>query len=124
MYWEALACGVQPEPGKPRFLRGAWVKARGEQKRHLYFNGGYWGVPVEWFVYTLDLVDSRLADKTFRDMVADYKKRGVNEWVCGEEVGVPCYPACAALPLAGVRRMVTRRRDAESAGSQQQISSA
>ncbi|MBN1909625.1 MAG: hypothetical protein JW818_07800 [Pirellulales bacterium] len=78
--------------------------------RDRYQNGGYWATPVGWFVYTLDLVDPKLADQTVIDMVTDFQNRGVNEWVLGEKVAIPTYLASVALPLADIRRMLDRRK--------------
>ena len=77
--------------------------------RDTYQNGGYWATPVGWFVYTLDLVDAKLADQTVLDLVADFQKRGVTEWVHGDRTAVKNYIASATTPLAGVRRMLARR---------------
>jgi hypothetical protein len=85
-----------------------WDKVDGYRDR--YQNGGYWGTPVGWFIYTLDLVDPALADRTFVDMVQDYRLHGVYENVFAEERYVSQYSASAALPLAGVRAMRLRRK--------------
>ena len=75
--------------------------------RDSYQNGGYWATPTGWFVYTLDLVDPRLADRTVIDMVRDFRKRGVTEWVLGPRTAVNNYVASATLPLAGVARCLS-----------------
>jgi len=85
-----------------------------ENSRDRYQNGGYWGTPVGWFVYTLDLVDPTLADRTFVDMVQDFRTNGVNENVFAEKAWVPDYNASAALPLAGVRAMLERRKQSQN----------
>ena len=77
--------------------------------RDTYQNGAYWATPTGWFVYTLDLVDSGLADRTVIDMVSDFKKGGVCEWILGEKRRLPNYLASASLPLAGIRAMIARR---------------
>ena len=74
--------------------------------RDTYQNGAYWATPTGWFVYTLDLVDSAFADKTVIDMVNDFKKGGVCEWILGEKRRLPNYLASASLPLAGIRAMI------------------
>ncbi len=83
----------------------------GARYRDQYQNGGYWATPVGWFVYTLDLVDPKLADQTVIDMTRDFQKRGVNEWVLDDHVAVPTYLASVALPLADIRRMLARRQN-------------
>ena len=79
--------------------------------RDTYQNGAYWATPTGWFVYTLDLMDSALADRTVIDMVSDFKKGGVCEWILGEKRRLPNYLASASLPLAGIRAMIERRKN-------------
>jgi hypothetical protein len=74
-----------------------------------YQNGGYWATATGWFVNCLDLVDPKLADKTVVDMVEDFRRRGVTEWVLGPQTAVQNYLASATMPLAGVRKMLARR---------------
>lgn len=73
-------------------------------------DGGYWATATGWFVYTLDLVDSKLADKTIVDLVHNFQAHGVNEWILGSKKGVPNYMSSITLPLAGAQRMLDRRR--------------
>lgn len=73
-------------------------------------NGGYWATATGWFVYTLDLVDPRLADQTVLDMVRDFQQRGVLEWIFAESKGVPHYLANVTLPIDGIRKMLARRK--------------
>jgi glycogen debranching enzyme len=77
--------------------------------RDQYQNGAYWATPTGWFVCTLDLVDSSLADRTVVDMVDDFKKHGACEWMIGERRKLPNYLASAALPLDGINVMLERR---------------
>ena len=79
--------------------------------RDIYQNGAYWATPTGWFVYTLDLVDSGLADRTVIDMVSDFKKGGACEWILGEKRKLPNYLASTSLPLAGIRAMIERRKN-------------
>lgn len=94
--------------GQIRHLPGGvyWEKGR---ERDQYQNGAYWATPTGWFVYTLDLVDPALADKTIIDMVNHFKKYGACEWIFGEQRQLPQYLASAALPLDGIRAMRERR---------------
>ncbi len=73
-------------------------------------NGGYWATPAGWFVYTLDLVDPALADRTILDLVKDFQSGGACEWVFKDVRRLPNYLAGASLPLAGIRAMMERRR--------------
>ena len=102
--------------GQVRHLPGGvyWQEA-GPKDR--YQNGGFWATPVGWFVYTLDLVDPKLADRTVLDLVADFRRRGVREWVFGQTLAVGDYVASATLPLAGIRAMVRRRREKARPGA-------
>lgn len=78
--------------------------------RDEYQNGGYWATATGWFVYTLDLVDPKLADQTILDLVADFQRRGITEWVLNEKTAVPDYLASAMMPLAGIDRILQRRQ--------------
>jgi len=103
------------ERGQIRHLPGGvYWQAAGPKDE--YQNGGYWATPTGWFVYTLDLADPSLADRTVLDMVRDFHRRGIMEWVLGEKKGVPDYVASAALPMAGIEKMLERRRAAQGAG--------
>jgi hypothetical protein len=86
--------------------------------RDTYQNGAYWATPTGWFVYTLDLVDPKLADQTVIDLVADFRENGACEWIFGEKHNLPNYLASASLPLAGIRVMIERRKSGTSFGIQ------
>lgn len=58
-FWEEVA-GNGAEPGR-------------------YQNGGFWGVPTGWFVRTLALVDTALAEKTVHDFVVYGTEKGYPE---------------------------------------------
>jgi len=81
-----------------------------------YQNGAYWATPTGWFVYTLDIVDPKLADQTVIDLVTDFRENGACEWVFGEKHRLPDYLASASLPLAGIRAMIKRRKTDTSFG--------
>jgi hypothetical protein len=99
------------QQGQIRHLPGGVYWEQGCARDH-YQNGAYWATPVGWFVYTLDLADSGLADRTILDMVADFKKHGACEWIFGKTRTLPNYLASAALPLDGIRAMLERRKKA------------
>jgi hypothetical protein len=90
-----------------------WEKAG---PRDTYQNGAYWATPTGWFVYTLDLVDPALADRTVLDMVKDFQAGGACEWIFDGKRQLPNYLASASLPLAGIRAMIERRQAASGAG--------
>jgi hypothetical protein len=95
--------------GQIRHLPGGvyWEKAVCD--RDTYQNGAYWATPTGWFVYTLDLADPGLADRTVIALVDDFQSGGACEWILGERRQLPNYLASAALPLAGIRAMMERR---------------
>ena len=97
------------QQGQIRHLPGGVYWEQG-CARDQYQNGAYWATPTGWFVYTLDLVDSRLADQTVIDMVTHFKQNGACEWIIGEKTKLPHYLASAALPLDGIRAMLERRQ--------------
>ncbi len=78
--------------------------------RDTYQNGGFWATPTGWFVYTLDLVDPALADRTIIDLVKDFQSGGACEWIFKDVRRLPNYLASASLPLAGIRAMIERRQ--------------
>jgi len=88
-----------------------WEKC--QAARDTYQNGAYWATPTGWFVYTLDLVNPKRANQTVIDLVTDFQKNGACEWVFGEKYKLPNYLASAALPLAGIRSMIERRKTQE-----------
>jgi len=98
------------QQGQIRHLPGGvyWEQAG---PRDEYQNGAYWSTPTGWFVYTLDLVDARLADQTVLDMVNDFRQRGCIEWCFGETARLPNYLASGTNPLAGIQKMKERREN-------------
>ena len=95
--------------GQIRHLPGGVYWEQALCARDTYQNGAYWATPTGWFVYTLDLVDSHLADRTVIDLVQDFRNHGACEWIFGTKRQLPNYLASAALPLAGIRAMTERR---------------
>ncbi len=111
---QAIACYFKAhydqivQHGQIRHLPGGVYWEQG-CARDDYQNGAYWATPAGWFVYTLDLADPLLADRTILDMVDDFKKHGACEWIIGENRQLPNYLASAALPLDGIKAMLARR---------------
>lgn len=98
------------QKGQIRHLQGGVYWETCVAARDTYQNGAYWATPTGWFVYTLDLVDPKLADQTVIDMVADFKENGACEWLFDGQHRLPNYLASASLPLAGIRAMIERRK--------------
>ncbi|MBN2316980.1 MAG: hypothetical protein JXM79_23845 [Sedimentisphaerales bacterium] len=97
------------QKGQIRHLPANTYWEKSQTARDTYQNGAFWATPTGWFVYTLDLVDPKLADQTVIDLVTDFQKNGACEWVFDEKVKLPNYLASAALPLAGIRTMIEKR---------------
>lgn len=95
--------------GQIRHLPGGIYWEQG-CKPDTYQNGAYWATPTGWFVYTLDLTDPELADRTVIDMVRHFRQHGACEWIFEEQYKLPNYLASASLPLAGIRSMLDRRQ--------------
>lgn len=99
------------QEGQVRHIPG-FMDWNGDKTRHNgghYQSGAFWATPVGWFVYTLDLADPALADKTVMDLVNHFKIHGACEWINGQQRVLPGYTASASLPLAGIRAMIERR---------------
>jgi hypothetical protein len=98
--------------GQVRHMPGFmdWNGQRTAVNSGQYQSGGFWATPVGWFVYTLDLADPALADRTVIEMVRHFQQHGACEWINREGTRqLPGYTASAALPLAGIRAMLERR---------------
>jgi len=71
-----------------------------------YQNGAYWATPSGWVLQTLAPDHPRLAETMLRDLVKDFRERGIHEWVNGERVRLPHYVASITNPLASVRTLL------------------
>jgi neutral trehalase len=95
--------------GQLRELPGGMYWQNMGGPRDTYQNGGYWATPMGWFIYTLDLVDHQMADRTVLDMVQNFYVSGVHEDIFGDMGWNADYNSSAALPLAGIKAMLQRR---------------
>lgn len=95
--------------GQARQLPAGMRWERTDPRRDGYQDGGFWGTPMGWICYTVDLADPALADSLFLDMVRDYQAHGVWEHHYADQYVVAEYNASAALPLAGICAMLARR---------------
>lgn len=77
--------------------------------RDTYQNGAYWAYSVGWFTYTLDLIDSSLADRTIRNMVKKIIRIGPYEWFYQTTYGVQSYLVSTSLPLESIKATIRRR---------------
>ena len=96
--------------GQLRELPGGTYWQNYPGPRDQYQNGGYWGTPIGWFVYTLDEVSPQMADQTVMTMVQDYYVNGVHENVFGDSGWAQDYNSSVTLPLAGIEAMLQRRQ--------------
>lgn len=83
-----------------------WQRLLAPVAEGTYQNGGYWGTPAGWFIYAVAQQDGALAGRLFHDLVADYRARGIHEWVNKDVTRLPNYVASATNPLAAVRRLL------------------
>ena len=109
--------------GQVRHIPGFmdWSGNKTPRNSGSYQSGAFWATPVGWFVYTLDLADPALADQTVIELVRHCQQYGACEWINREGRRVlPGYLASAALPLDGIRAMLSRRAQS-TAGAPQEL---
>jgi glycogen debranching enzyme len=69
-----------------------------------YQNGGYWAVPSGWVARCLlSAGHEDLAHRLIRDLLAEFRRAGVCEWISKDENARPGYVASAALLLDAVK---------------------
>ncbi len=72
-----------------RFLREPGIKPG------TYQNGAFWATPLAWIVPTIASRDPELAVKIVRDVIADFRDRGITECINGDYRNVPEYVVSA-----------------------------
>ncbi len=70
-----------------------------------YQNGGYWGTATGWAMLALAQEYPEITRRLFHTMVADYRRSGIYEWICGDRRTLPRYVASAVNPLAAARQL-------------------
>jgi hypothetical protein len=80
-----------------------------------YQNGGYWGTASGWLIEALRTVDPALADRTFRDLLDDYRREGVLEWTAPEGKKGPDHYVPTIINVWSLIKQ--RSRDGEAQGS-------
>ncbi len=75
-----------------------------------YQNGGYWGTPAGWVMKTMASTHPKIAETMLRDLVEDYRNRGIHEWVNGERVRLPHYVASITNPTAAIRDLLSEKK--------------
>ncbi len=69
-----------------------------------YQNGGYWAVPSGWVARCLlSAGHEDLANALIRDLIAEFRRGGVCEWLSEADNALPGYVASAALLLDAVK---------------------
>ncbi len=55
----------------------------------VYQNGGYWAWPLAWFLPALARRDPALAQGAQRECLAEFRTRGIHEWINGGVMVLP-----------------------------------
>ncbi|MDP8246237.1 MAG: hypothetical protein P9L94_19295 [Candidatus Hinthialibacter antarcticus] len=97
------------QDGQVRHTRGGvyWQDAR---EQDAYQNGAFWATPSGWFAYALNISNPAMADQMIVDLANDLKKRNAPEWIFKETARLPGYNASAALPIAGIQKLLHQRK--------------
>ena len=66
-----------------------WQSTFEYRSEGVYQNGGYWATPLAWLVPVLARRDPALAQRTLRECLADFRERGIHEWVNGGVTVLP-----------------------------------
>ncbi len=61
----------------------SWQSTFNYRQEGVYQNGGYWATPLGWLVPVLARRDPALAQRTLRECLADFRERGIHEWING-----------------------------------------
>lgn len=87
-----------------------WERMLADVSPGHYQNGGYWAVPAGWAAQVLATVDEGLAARLVGDLVAEFERYGVHEWVHPEHGRhVKGYIASLANVCAAVRPISRKR---------------
>ena len=67
----------------------SWQSTFEYRPEGVYQNGGYWATPLAWLVPVLARRDPALAQRTLRECLADFRARGIYEWINGGVTVLP-----------------------------------
>lgn len=67
----------------------SWQSTFNFRDEGVYQNGGYWATPLAWLVPVLARRDPALAQRTLRECLADFRQRGIHEWINGGVAVLP-----------------------------------
>jgi len=91
--------------GQVRHLSGDehWDRLFIAIKPGTYQNGAFWGTPIAWVAPTIARQDADLAVRMVREVISDYRKRGIAECVNGDYQNVREYVVSATNVYGLVR---------------------
>ena len=87
---------------------GVYWQVAGDRDK--YQNGGYWATPMGWFIYTLNQADPKKAEQTILEFANSMREQNFPEWSFKDHIQLPRYCASAALPLAGIREVLSMKK--------------
>ncbi len=61
----------------------SWQSTFRYRQEGVYQNGGYWATPLAWLVPVLARRNPALAQRLLRECLADFRERGIHEWING-----------------------------------------
>ncbi len=67
-----------------------------EKPAGVYQNGGYWATPLSWMIPVIERRDPELGQQLLSDCLADFRARGIHEWVYGEKTVLKNYLVSAS----------------------------
>jgi len=67
----------------------SWQSTFNFRDEGVYQNGGYWATPLAWLVPVLARRNPALAQRTLRECLADFRARGIYEWINGGVTVLP-----------------------------------
>ncbi len=74
-------------------------------------NGGFWPGASGWLAYTVDILDAASADRIIIDLATHFANDGIFKAIGESGVGrFRDYLPSIAMPLAGIQKMMARRR--------------
>ena len=66
-----------------------WQSTFQYREEGVYQNGGYWASPLAWFLPALARRDPALAGRALRECLAEFRSRGIHEWINGGVMVLP-----------------------------------
>lgn len=82
-----------------------------------YQNGAYWATASGWVVQAIHPINSQLAERTFNELIEDFKTHGVYECIHPEYRQLESYVVSACNPLGSARVLWEKSRHGGSGGT-------